>query len=353
MPDFLNEHSTTREIDAVARLIADCGEAVDMDYCSKEDGDYTCSSGANTKKVIDALEGYGYDENTMEYIKRSTTIHRWKDKLIPELDAERPILYRYKGKHAFVCDGYNYDDPYEFHFNWGWNGANNNGFYDLDHMNPGGHNYSEKRRKHHAIIGIQPEERVGCETEVDICGYTKFGLIQLPNNYFPVLYGGNIYNSCNITIESDENKEYRAYNEIVLNPGFETEDGATFSAEIVPCPTNNCEIYQPIETRSVNLKSYHEKINKDNTTKSLVKDIKKENIQIYPNPNNGVFTLDIQSNNLSESQIILISNTGKQILANNQLSKTMHMDISSYAKGIYFIKLITPEHVITKKIICY
>ncbi len=366
MPPVLDENSTTREIDAVARLIADCGEAVNTAYCSWF-LDRSCESSANTKNAINAFINYGYNSNSIAYKKRKNTRNKWQKILREELDNERPVLYRYHGKHAFVCDGYNYDNPYEFHFNWGWRGNNNDGFYDLDEMNPGKYNYSEKRRKHHAIIGIQPGETISCDVEVDICDNTIIYPLSIPNKEFNILYGGKIFNSCNIKIENNEKREYRAYSTIELNPGFETETGAEFSASIVPCPANNCDFYN-ISTKSKKLKSWNDSKNRKSTSKeqeirdqyNTEKDLslknedhRQEEIMIYPNPNTGAFTLNIHSNNLAQSKIELYANDGTLLLTKTQLSETMQMEITNEPQGIYFIKLITPTNVLTQKVIYY
>jgi hypothetical protein len=53
--------------------------------------------------------------------------------------------------HAFVCDGYQGGDY--FHFNFGWNGADN-GYYYLDNLTPGGNNFNLAQE---LIINIYPD----------------------------------------------------------------------------------------------------------------------------------------------------------------------------------------------------
>jgi hypothetical protein len=345
MPPALDENSTTREIDAVARLIRDCGKKVNTKYCSWF-LNRSCESSANTKNAINAYKDMGYNNNTIEYIKRRNTLHKWQNILQEELDNERPVLYRYYGKHAFVCDGYNYDDPYEFHFNWGWRGSSNDGFYDLDEMNPGNHNYSDSRRKHHAIIGIQPKDEFDCTAEVDICDHKNKD----------ILYGGTIFNSSNILIENNDNKEYRAYTGIDLVNGFEVEDGAIFTASIVPCPITgeNCAFY----TNSGNLKNTSTTNIKDterNNTELNNNDIEKitedkKNISLYPNPTNNIINIVLKKYKLPV-HVKIYTLSGTLIYNQRHNTQTFEINLSVHSKGIYLVKIISDDQCFHKKVI--
>ncbi len=142
-------------------------------------------------------------------------------------------------------------------------------------------------------------------------------------------------------------------NEIVLEPGFEVEpvgDNYLVLDASNPCLTRN-------GTKKLKNKQdeqiIHEPKNEENDFSIANEKQEQEDIFIFPNPNTGVFTLNIQSNYISQSKIELYSNDGKLLMTKTQLSGTMQMEIINEPRGVYFIKLITPEHVITKKIICY
>lgn len=67
----------------------------------------------------------------------------------------------------------------------------------------------------------------------------------------------------------------------------------------------------------------------------------KYNISTYPNPNNGQFT--IQTNNLPEgSNLEIMSMVGERIFSKNNIDNTTNVDISTFAKGIYFYNITTP-----------
>ena len=154
--------STKVEQDAVAKLMSDCGQAVDMQYSAT-------ASSANLN--VDCIkEKFGYSQTarlvTFDDYKNST----WEEMIYEELAAGRPVYYvgykavsrildvSYVG-HAFICDGF--DGEGLFHFNWGWGGLSD-GYFVLSLANPsqsgiggseaeGGYSFYQS-----AIIGIQP-----------------------------------------------------------------------------------------------------------------------------------------------------------------------------------------------------
>jgi Secretion system C-terminal sorting domain len=80
------------------------------------------------------------------------------------------------------------------------------------------------------------------------------------------------------------------------------------------------------------------------------KNIKIEtDIDIYPNPTNGVFTI----NSLDELKNILITDiSGKIIYSQNSIKNVfLEIDISDTEQGIYLMKIITKNNTSTHKII--
>jgi len=70
-------------------------------------------------------------------------------------------------------------------------------------------------------------------------------------------------------------------------------------------------------------------------------------ISIYPNPSNGIFT--VEGEEIKSFSITNIS--GQAVLAQNVKHKTIQFDLSNQPKGLYFIKLITNNGIGIKKII--
>jgi hypothetical protein len=73
---------------------------------------------------------------------------------------------------------------------------------------------------------------------------------------------------------------------------------------------------------------------------------------IYPNPANGIFTLEFNSENNLEKSISVIDAVGSEVLRMNDLigPKTI-IDLSSHPKGIYFIKVTGKQGVTIRKVV--
>lgn len=74
------------------------------------------------------------------------------------------------------------------------------------------------------------------------------------------------------------------------------------------------------------------------TSPSSIKNIAAENtVKLYPNPNNGVFTIDVKNN----AEAIVCNAIGQTVLVQKLNSGTQELNISNNANGIYFVKIIT------------
>ena len=116
--------------DGVARLMADLGVAVEMQY--NKDG-----SGAYIGNLVTALQKYyGYSKLSHLMAIEDVGAEAWNGRLRDEIDANRPVLYAASdpntGGHAFVIDGYKDES---FSVNWGWGGLCD-GFYKIGALNP-------------------------------------------------------------------------------------------------------------------------------------------------------------------------------------------------------------------------
>ena len=92
-------------------------------------------------------------------------------------------------------------------------------------------------------------------------------------------------------------------------------------------------------------------------TVSIEDDIKKTDylINIYPNPNNGIFNINIK-NICDENISVEIMNITGQVIYSKQfdikLTKTVkEIDISNYSKGLYFLKVQSKEIIKVEKLI--
>lgn len=160
MPLIYSSSWTSRQKNAVARLMADIGASAQVDYglASPYDGGTMIMN----DDVIPALTGYfKYDKSAMMAMRTHYSDKEWYDLMKQELDLNGPLLYSGQadaGGHLFVLDGYDSNDC--FHVNWGW-GGQSDGYYALSAMNPddqgagsfeGGYNRGQL-----AFIGLKPD----------------------------------------------------------------------------------------------------------------------------------------------------------------------------------------------------
>lgn len=75
------------------------------------------------------------------------------------------------------------------------------------------------------------------------------------------------------------------------------------------------------------------------------------NIQVYPNPNNGVFTLGFSDG--EQFKVKVYNDRGQEIYSAEHISNKTQIDISACAKGIYLIKVEGSGKVLSKKIQLY
>ena len=138
MKTTYSSDDTGEAVDAVAKLMADIGEKVYMQYGSE-------SSSAYEYDACEALRiQYGYAETT-NYIERTCyTAKGWDEVIYNELAANRPVFYVGRSAssgqgivgHAFILDGYQAKDGVGyFHVNWGWGGSSDD-YFLISVLNP-------------------------------------------------------------------------------------------------------------------------------------------------------------------------------------------------------------------------
>lgn len=141
--------------DGVARLMADLGVAVEMNYA--KDG-----SGSYIGDLVTALQKYyGYSKLSHLMAIEDVGAEAWNSRLREEIDTNRPVLYAAsdpaRGGHAFVIDGYKDES---FSVNWGWGGYCD-GFYQIGALNPESNGKPEGDKYNvgqSAVFGMEPSD---------------------------------------------------------------------------------------------------------------------------------------------------------------------------------------------------
>lgn len=203
MPDVLTGESTAEQVNAVAKLMYDCGVAVNMGYTAGE-------SGAFNQEARAGLINYFYFSPDLSFAEKSYfSNEEWNNLLRQNLAANRPVYYSGEGTggHAFVCDGYKADDYY--HFNFGWGGFAD-GWFQTSSVTPSGSNFNSSQS---AIVDIVPDN-----TGIVILGQmqgTSTFIVDEPLEFYHLMghnkYEGSYYdNSCSnmvMFLPSDPTKQ--------------------------------------------------------------------------------------------------------------------------------------------------
>ncbi len=163
MPDSYDGNYTQEQVEAVAKLMHDIGEACKMEYGQDV-------SLAKDEDAVSTLlnSQFGYDDEIRLIKKKHYNEENWTKLLTKELSEGKPIYYggtdEYEeDAHAFILDGLNKNGY--FHVNWGWTGSHN-GYFKLNSLK---FNYSDKNGKEKekdysyncvAIIHIHPNDNI-------------------------------------------------------------------------------------------------------------------------------------------------------------------------------------------------
>lgn len=356
------DNTNTFELNAIAKLIYDCAESVDMGYCA--DG---CSSSASTQDAVDALRfQFGYHEDIDYKRKWWHSLENWKGFIKSDINNGQPIIYRGEGSngHAFVCDGYEEIGGNDsFHFNWGWYG-NENDFYTLDNLNPGSSNYSDAQA---AIFHIKPNPSYYhnyCDIEINLFNYylSYYSSGGSSNPWEIVPKTMQRLFSCDETapadwrtIPSGESSEYFAHEKIVLYPGFKAELGSEFVAQITPCP--NCDsknIRNNTEHTDSKQKLVSAEIGYQIEMNQELNYSEPKEIKIYPNPNTGLFFVKLNTTTNLAVSLEIVNLMGISVYQqDNVQSSVVSIDMSSISSGLYLVKIFseTDELLFTEKLV--
>ena len=98
----------------------------------------------------------------------------------------------------------------------------------------------------------------------------------------------------------------------------------------------------------INTDTLTQKVTNCNTT-GIAQPVSSEQVLIYPNPNNGSFTIETNATTVKQT-IQLYDVTGRMVLSQPINSKTI-IDGSNLPEGIYNLSIISTTDVVNKRLI--
>lgn len=91
------------------------------------------------------------------------------------------------------------------------------------------------------------------------------------------------------------------------------------------------------------------------TEKALQVDQQDEELAIYPNPSNGVFTISVANLPAKKAELRIINVIGNEIyretLTRGEGQFTKTIDLTGKAKGLYYIKLETDSYSSVRRVV--
>ncbi|MCF8358192.1 MAG: T9SS type A sorting domain-containing protein [Prolixibacteraceae bacterium] len=150
----------------------------------------------------------------------------------------------------------------------------------------------------------------------------------------------------NVEIENGGVAEFISGNAVRLLPGFHAHSGCNMQAYITE--TNNfCNVIPIVTEQAPALKNAAFETSIHNpgfeTSNPLT-------VNIYPNPNNGIFKIAATNGN-EKLCIRIFNNTGAKIYQNSTLQQTTNLKLQTLKSGIYFLQATTGEQQKTVKFI--
>ncbi|MBK6284917.1 MAG: T9SS type A sorting domain-containing protein [Draconibacterium sp.] len=72
-------------------------------------------------------------------------------------------------------------------------------------------------------------------------------------------------------------------------------------------------------------------------------------IDIFPNPTNGLFIINIKST--MPVRIIVTNSSGGILTENNFIQPVIKLDLTNFPAGIYFVSILDNDRILTRKIL--
>ncbi len=340
MPNKLKSSSNHyfQERDAVAKLMRDCGNSVNMQYCGGLTVCENQQSGSSVENnVPDALKTFGYGD-TYFASKDDYSENQWGVLIRSNLTNGRPLLYRGQPSqstgpgHAFVCDGYRkklFSDAYLYHFNWGWTG-DGDGWFSVDNLNPEG-SLSNFNYRQGAVVNIYPTTECWENIIMECDRSFSSGVVKM----YPAsgVFANNFheYHICGGAVVM-----LFAGEEILLTDGFYAENNSFFNAGIFNCSSSLDLMTGNLENHTV----------ASPTPKSLQAFPSSTNVAaltVYPNPADDLLFVELRGAEIARVALYdlqgrMVTGTGAHAGAPQQ-GTTATMNMRNVPAGVYLLRV--------------
>ena len=334
--NYQNNNNYVNERNAIAALMLDCADGVNMDFCNQSVNHSSCTtqqSGSNSYHASIFLKKTGFS-NAVFLTRTDYSDETWHEMIRNNLSNGWPIQYQGKEGsnlsskgHAFVCDGYKkkmFSNEYLYHFNWGWCG-DSDGWFSIDNISPLiSYPYYQE-----AIFNIYP---TSCFPNIIMeCNRTfANGEAKIYATSGVFKNGGHDY-----VVNSGSSVILYAGNEILLTDGFFASEGSDFNAVIASCSSPQSH-YSVIQANNDNT---------DSDTAFFAKSLKSNlasdddiTLKVFPNPADNILNIELQDAEISSATLFDLQ--GRAVAAARHITKnTVRLNISNFQSGVYLLQV--------------
>jgi len=249
---------------------------------------------------------------------------------INEINAGRPVMLHVQG-HTMLGVGYDFDTQTIYlHDTWD---------YDMHSMIWGG-TYDDMQ---HIAVSVFA---LGQEGFVDEDLYITNTTFSSPDECLDAMQNITVAGDGNaVTIENGASVDFIAGQSIQFLPGFHAQSGSALSAHI----TQNQEFCIP-HGFSANLEMIASGDTRAFTATDELQFVPDTHqVTVFPNPNNGQFTVQF-TNVESNTQVIIFNNLGQKVYETIVSGESQRIELPNIKRGIYLLKAISGQKQFDRKI---
>lgn len=189
---------------------------------------------------------------------------------------------------------------------------------------------------------IRYYKQIPCAGAVTATDITQ---LNLSNTVYNLVIGTTITVGGNVTVQNGQQLELVARDEIVLLPGFSAEAGSNFVARIDPtiCAGVMKMANPSSDSTSKDSTSSFSELNNSNAL--VTQTDKNFKIKTYPNPNNGILSVEFEQNVLQNYELYLIDGQGKVIYSLKSIQESkIEINMTGFSKGNYVLTVLDTKN---------
>lgn len=189
---------------------------------------------------------------------------------------------------------------------------------------------------------IRYSQKKGCTGTINATDITQ---LNLSNEIYNLVIGTNITVGGNFTVQSGQQLELVARDEIILGPGFSAEARSNFVARIDP---SICAGVMKIGNISSDSTSHNDTLSysSSSSTNPIINQSGEDfKIKTYPNPNNGILSIEFEKANPENFELYLIDEQGKVVFSLKSIHESkIEINMTGYRKGNYILNILDTKN---------